>query len=146
MAISRAASVFVLHATTYANQAAVKARRRTLTAQDVIAGVKELDLHDFVHPLQTSLEAWKEAQAAKKAAKTGPAAAAIPEEVTLDDDGDEPPPGEEDDGDDVQELMEEEEEGDESIPLSSPTTASLAPPTRPDHQYQDQQPDSPDDL
>lgn len=112
IAISRAASVFVLHATTYANQAALAGKRKTLTAQDVITGVKDLDLHDFVQPLQAALQHWKAAQAVKKAAKNSSNSGASGEDATMEREGEE-----------------EEDEDEETQPPEKVPRTSLAPPT-----------------
>lgn len=54
LAVSRAASVFILHATTFANLEASAHKRKTLTAPDVLAALHELALDDFLPPLQAT--------------------------------------------------------------------------------------------
>uniref|UniRef100_A0A670YRI3 DNA polymerase epsilon subunit 3 n=1 Tax=Pseudonaja textilis TaxID=8673 RepID=A0A670YRI3_PSETE len=55
-AISRAASVFVLYATSCANNFARKGKRKTLNAGDVISAMEEMEFQRFVGPLKESLE------------------------------------------------------------------------------------------
>ena len=65
-AIAKAASVFVLYATSCANNVAQKSHRKTLNGADVIKGIQEMEFDKFVKPLETSLEQWKAGQAKKK--------------------------------------------------------------------------------
>ncbi|XP_043386750.1 DNA polymerase epsilon subunit 3 isoform X5 [Chelonia mydas] len=55
-AISRAASVFVLYATSCANNFAVKGKRKTLNAGDVLSAMEEMEFQRFIAPLKESLE------------------------------------------------------------------------------------------
>ncbi|XP_058674302.1 DNA polymerase epsilon subunit 3 isoform X1 [Ammospiza caudacuta] len=55
-AISRAASVFVLYATSCANNFAMKGKRKTLNAGDVLSAMEEMEFQRFVAPLKESLE------------------------------------------------------------------------------------------
>ncbi|NWH81781.1 DPOE3 polymerase, partial [Piaya cayana] len=55
-AISRAASVFVLYATSCANNFAMKGKRKTLNASDVLSAMEEMEFQRFVGPLKESLE------------------------------------------------------------------------------------------
>lgn len=55
-AIARAASVFVLYATSTANSLAQANRKKTLTGQDVLDAMKEMEFEQFVEPLRESLE------------------------------------------------------------------------------------------
>merc|ERR1712127_812330 len=65
-AIAKAASVFVLYATSCANNVAQKSHRKTLTGADVIKAIHEMEFDKFVKPLESSLESWKASQAKKK--------------------------------------------------------------------------------
>ncbi|KAI7813330.1 DNA polymerase epsilon subunit 3 [Triplophysa rosa] len=67
-AISQAASVFVLYATSCANNFAMKAKRKTLNAGDVMAAMEEMEFERFLQPLCEALEAYKKGQKGKKAA------------------------------------------------------------------------------
>ncbi|XP_028828839.1 DNA polymerase epsilon subunit 3 [Denticeps clupeoides] len=67
-AISQAASVFVLYATSCANNFAMKAKRKTLNAGDVMAAMEEMEFDRFLQPLREALEAYKKGQKGKKEA------------------------------------------------------------------------------
>ncbi|XP_015753227.1 PREDICTED: DNA polymerase epsilon subunit 3-like [Acropora digitifera] len=54
-AIGKAASVFVLYATSCANNFAQKQKRKTLTAADVFDALDEMEFEQFVQPLKESL-------------------------------------------------------------------------------------------
>ncbi|KAI8514320.1 DNA polymerase epsilon subunit 3 [Branchiostoma belcheri] len=58
-AISRAASVFVLYATSCANNFALKGKRKTLNGTDVIAAVQEMEFEQFLDQLKDSWEGKK---------------------------------------------------------------------------------------
>ena len=82
----QAASVFVLYATSSANQAAQKSSRKTITGGDVISAMGDMDFDkvermvkmlrfvallyfhflQFVRPLENSLAIWKKSQKDKK--------------------------------------------------------------------------------
>lgn len=68
LAISKAASVFVLYATSCANTFAVQHKRKTISANDVLDAVKEMEFDTFLEPLKTSLVAYKKEQQEKKEA------------------------------------------------------------------------------
>uniref|UniRef100_A0A8B9KE19 DNA polymerase epsilon subunit 3 n=1 Tax=Astyanax mexicanus TaxID=7994 RepID=A0A8B9KE19_ASTMX len=55
-AISQAASVFVLYATSCANSFAMKAKRKTLNAGDVMSAMEEMEFERFLPPLRDALE------------------------------------------------------------------------------------------
>uniref|UniRef100_A0AAX7U9S5 DNA polymerase epsilon subunit 3 n=1 Tax=Astatotilapia calliptera TaxID=8154 RepID=A0AAX7U9S5_ASTCA len=65
-AISQAASVFVLYATSCANNFAMKAKRKTLNAGDVLAAMEEMEFERFLEPLREALEVYKQGQKGKK--------------------------------------------------------------------------------
>ncbi|XP_065068815.1 DNA polymerase epsilon subunit 3-like [Rhopilema esculentum] len=65
-AISRAASVFVLYTTSCANNLAQKQKRKTLTGQDVLTAMEEMEFEQFIEPLKHSLEAFKKEQKGKE--------------------------------------------------------------------------------
>ncbi|XP_077096722.1 DNA polymerase epsilon subunit 3 [Siphateles boraxobius] len=67
-AISQAASVFVLYATSCANNFAMKAKRKTLNAGDVMSAMEEMEFERFLKPLGEALEAYKKGQKGKKEA------------------------------------------------------------------------------
>jgi len=65
-AVAKAASVFVLYATSCANNVASKNKRKMLHGSDVIAAMEEMEFAKFVRPLESSLDNWKAGQARKK--------------------------------------------------------------------------------
>ncbi|XP_049573160.1 DNA polymerase epsilon subunit 3 [Syngnathus scovelli] len=65
-AISQAASVFVLYATSCANNFAMKAKRKTLNGGDVLAAMEEMEFERFMKPLREALEVYKKGQKGKK--------------------------------------------------------------------------------
>ncbi|KAK3088267.1 hypothetical protein FSP39_016837 [Pinctada imbricata] len=56
LAISKAASVFVLYATSCSNNFAVKSKRKTINAQDVINAMEDMEFEQFMEPLKKCLE------------------------------------------------------------------------------------------
>nr|XP_060613219.1 DNA polymerase epsilon subunit 3 [Anolis sagrei ordinatus] len=67
-AVSRAASVFVLYATSCANNFAMKGKRKTLNAGDVLSAMEEMEFQRFLAPLKESLEAYRSEQKGKRGA------------------------------------------------------------------------------
>ncbi|KAG8447389.1 hypothetical protein GDO86_014746 [Hymenochirus boettgeri] len=67
-AISRAASVFVLYATSCANNFAMKGKRKTLNTSDVLAAMEEMEFQRFLTPLKEALEAYRQDQKGRKEA------------------------------------------------------------------------------
>lgn len=65
-AISKSASVFVLYATSCANVLAMKHKRKTLTAHDVLDAMDEMEFESFIEPLKEGLEVFKREQKGKK--------------------------------------------------------------------------------
>lgn len=66
LAISKAASVFVLYATSCSNNFALKAKRKTINAQDVIASMEDMEFEHFQDPLKQCLELYRQGQKDKK--------------------------------------------------------------------------------
>ncbi|KAK3579929.1 hypothetical protein CHS0354_014040 [Potamilus streckersoni] len=66
LAISKAASVFVLYATSCSNNFAMKGKRKTIAAQDVITAMEDMEFDQFVEPLKNCLEAYRKGQQGKK--------------------------------------------------------------------------------
>jgi DNA polymerase epsilon subunit 3 len=71
LAISKAASVFVLYSTSCANNFAMQHKRKTITGQDVLDAMKEMEFERFVEPLKRSLEAYKEQRSRKDVTEKG---------------------------------------------------------------------------
>jgi len=65
-AIAKAASVFVLYTTSSANAVAQKSNRKTISGQDVIAAMSDMEFDKFVRPLESNLALWKKTQQEKK--------------------------------------------------------------------------------
>ena len=55
-AIAKAASVFVLYATSCSNGLAMKANRKTISGADVLAAMNDMEFDKFIEPLKASLE------------------------------------------------------------------------------------------
>uniref|UniRef100_A0A8C5R5K6 DNA polymerase epsilon subunit 3 n=1 Tax=Leptobrachium leishanense TaxID=445787 RepID=A0A8C5R5K6_9ANUR len=103
-AISRAASVFVLYATSCANNFAMKGKRKTLNATDVLAAMEEMEFERFLVPLKESLEVYRRDQKGKKEA--------IQQKKTDKDkkpDSEDQDKSREDENEEEEEKMEEEE-------------------------------------
>uniref|UniRef100_A0A915IHW1 DNA polymerase epsilon subunit 3 n=1 Tax=Romanomermis culicivorax TaxID=13658 RepID=A0A915IHW1_ROMCU len=66
IAVARAASVFVLYATTSANGYAIKAKRKTLAATDIMQALADMEFEELVEPLQQFLDAKKQDARLKK--------------------------------------------------------------------------------
>jgi len=86
-AFGKACSIFILYITTIANDLAKESKRTTVTAQDVINALKELEFDEFVPSIEACLAAYRESEkartieaAAKKAVRVGERAAAVPDE------------------------------------------------------------------
>uniref|UniRef100_A0A914Z304 DNA polymerase epsilon subunit 3 n=1 Tax=Panagrolaimus superbus TaxID=310955 RepID=A0A914Z304_9BILA len=67
--IARAAAVFCLHAAESANEFAVKDKRKTITAADIVNAMDSLDVTEFKEEIQATIEEYRAAKSAKKAKK-----------------------------------------------------------------------------
>merc|ERR1712029_1332807 len=65
-AVAKAASVFVLYATSCANNVALKSNRKTIHGNDVVRAMEDMEFDKFIKPLENSLESWKDSQQKKK--------------------------------------------------------------------------------
>merc|ERR1712113_492926 len=65
-AVAKAASVFVLYATSCANNVALKHHRKTIHGGDVVKAMEDMEFDKFIKPLENSLESWKDSQQKKK--------------------------------------------------------------------------------
>ncbi|KAL5012595.1 hypothetical protein ScPMuIL_011146 [Solemya velum] len=68
LAISKAASVFVLYATSCSNNFAMRGKRKTISAQDVISAMEDMEFDHFIQPLQQCLDTYRRDQLDKKEA------------------------------------------------------------------------------
>ena len=55
-AIAKAASVYVVYTTSCSNNLAMKANRKTISGQDVLNAIVDMEFERFVEPLKASLE------------------------------------------------------------------------------------------
>lgn len=74
-AFARSAGIFIIYLTACANDFARENRRQTITANDVLAAVKELDFDEFTPKMQEFLEAYRATEKRKKDAKAKAAVA-----------------------------------------------------------------------
>ncbi|XP_021355001.1 DNA polymerase epsilon subunit 3-like [Mizuhopecten yessoensis] len=112
LAISKAASVFVLYATSCSNNFALKGKRKTITAQDVMSAMDDMEFEHFVDPLQQCLESYRLGQKNKKEAATERKKKSQIE-VPVVEDEEENGDGE-DDGDDDDDDDEDDDDDDDS--------------------------------
>mmetsp|Transcript_9595 Transcript_9595/g.26093 ORF Transcript_9595/g.26093 Transcript_9595/m.26093 type:complete len:247 (-) Transcript_9595:672-1412(-) len=68
-AFARASGIFIIYLTACANDYARENRRQTITANDVLAAVKELEFDEFTPELKAFLELYRENEKTKKEAK-----------------------------------------------------------------------------
>ncbi|KAF4801679.1 DNA polymerase epsilon 3, accessory subunit [Turdus rufiventris] len=87
-----------------ANNFAMKGKRKTLNAGDVLSAMEEMEFQRFVAPLKESLEVYRREQKGKKEARKDKDKKADSEEQDK---------SREEDNDDDDERMEEEEQNDE---------------------------------
>ncbi|XP_034946768.1 DNA polymerase epsilon subunit 3 [Chelonus insularis] len=66
VAVAKAASIFILYLTTSANTLAKKANRKTITGQDVLQAMEEIEFDRFINPLNEALSNFKKSQREKK--------------------------------------------------------------------------------
>ncbi|XP_071981398.1 DNA polymerase epsilon subunit 3 [Engystomops pustulosus] len=104
-AISRAASVFVLYATSCANNFAMKGKRKTLNVTDVMSAMEEMEFQRFLAPLKESLEAYRREQKGKKEATEQKKKDGKDKKT----DGDDPDRSREEEAEEEEEKMEDEE-------------------------------------
>ena len=68
-AFSRACGIFIIYLTACANDFAREHKRQTITANDILAAVKELDFDEFTPQLESFIELHRVAEKKKKAEK-----------------------------------------------------------------------------
>uniref|UniRef100_A0A2R5LHM6 DNA polymerase epsilon subunit 3 n=1 Tax=Ornithodoros turicata TaxID=34597 RepID=A0A2R5LHM6_9ACAR len=112
-ALAKAASVFVLYATSCANNIAVRGKRKTVTGSDIVSAMGEMEFESFVDSLSGSLEQFRQGKSKKESTKhkrekskdkTGTASDDGDNEVNEDNELDQ------DEDDDMQEEVEEEDD------------------------------------
>ncbi|KAJ8794949.1 hypothetical protein J1605_018536 [Eschrichtius robustus] len=104
---SRAASVFVLYTTSCANNFAMKGKRKTLNASDVLSAMEEMEFQRFVTPLKEAPEAYRREQKGKEAAEQKK------KDKDKKTDSEEQDKGRDEDNDEDEERLEEEEQNEE---------------------------------
>ncbi|XP_041481446.1 DNA polymerase epsilon subunit 3-like [Lytechinus variegatus] len=110
-AVSKAASVFVLYATSCANTHALKGKRKTLNATDVFAALDDMEFSEFIEPLRANLEVFRASLKNKKEASEQRKKNKEDQDTSKDDDeGEEEDEDEEEDDEDD---MEDEDDGDD---------------------------------
>ncbi|XP_035217453.1 DNA polymerase epsilon subunit 3-like [Stegodyphus dumicola] len=85
VALSKAASVFVLYATSSANCLSQDANRKRLLAKDVFEALNDLELDFLIPPLHNSLAAYRRSLETKKQAKESKKASSFREEEVAED-------------------------------------------------------------
>lgn len=65
-AIGKAASIFILYCTSCANNHALKGKRKTLTGQDVLDALEEMEFEHFIPQLEKCLAAYRRDQKNKR--------------------------------------------------------------------------------
>lgn len=85
LAISKAASVFVLYATSISNNFAVKGKRKTINGQDVLNAMENMEFEQFIDPLQQCQEAFRQEKIDKKKEKVSKPALPAPTEEATDE-------------------------------------------------------------
>uniref|UniRef100_A0A8D0AYY1 DNA polymerase epsilon subunit 3 n=1 Tax=Salvator merianae TaxID=96440 RepID=A0A8D0AYY1_SALMN len=112
-AIARAASVFVLYATSCANNFAMKGKRKTLNAGDVLSAMEEMEFQRFVGPLKESLEAYRRDQKGKKASELKK------KDKEKKDESEDADKNREEENEEEEERMEEEEQNEQEEELET---------------------------
>ena len=69
-AITKAAKIWILYATACSNDYCMNCNRTTISANDVLSAMDELEYNHFVEPLKETMEQYKKEQA-NKATKKG---------------------------------------------------------------------------
>lgn len=69
IAISKAASVFIIYLSSAAINEAKKLNHRTMTPQNIFDALEEIEFESFIEPLKESLELYRKAVKDKKSSK-----------------------------------------------------------------------------
>mmetsp|Transcript_27084 Transcript_27084/g.56907 ORF Transcript_27084/g.56907 Transcript_27084/m.56907 type:complete len:149 (+) Transcript_27084:130-576(+) len=65
LAFSKATSIFILYLSTIASDVSKEGKRSTVTAQDVLTALHDLEFHDFLPDVELCLAAYREAEKAR---------------------------------------------------------------------------------
>ncbi|XP_010557419.1 PREDICTED: DNA polymerase epsilon subunit 3 [Tarenaya hassleriana] len=71
LAFAESARVFIHYLSATANDLCKESKRQTMNANDVLKALEEIDFPEFVEPLKTSLEEFKQKNAGKKSGGGG---------------------------------------------------------------------------
>ncbi|CAN0413721.1 unnamed protein product, partial [Hapterophycus canaliculatus] len=74
-AFSRSAGIFIMYLTACANDFCREAKRQTISAQDVMQAIKELEFGELEEPLKEYLDQYRREASAKKQSKAAMGAA-----------------------------------------------------------------------
>eukprot|EP01102_Stenamoeba_stenopodia_P005293 TRINITY_DN1586_c0_g1_i1.p1 TRINITY_DN1586_c0_g1~~TRINITY_DN1586_c0_g1_i1.p1 ORF type:complete len:136 (-),score=43.55 TRINITY_DN1586_c0_g1_i1:92-451(-) len=66
LALAKAAKIFILYASACSNDFCMQGNRSTISANDVLSAIEELELESFKGPLIKCLEAYKKTKKTKK--------------------------------------------------------------------------------
>lgn len=69
IAISKAASVFIIYLSTAAVNEAKKSKHKTMSPQNIFDALDEIEFESFIEPLKASLEVYRKIVKDKKASK-----------------------------------------------------------------------------
>mmetsp|Transcript_35427 Transcript_35427/g.56916 ORF Transcript_35427/g.56916 Transcript_35427/m.56916 type:complete len:158 (-) Transcript_35427:289-762(-) len=75
---SKAAGIFIIYLSTHANEICQERKKSTISAQDVLAAVREIEMEDFLPSLEKYLEDYRQSNATKKRAKAAKASPSPP--------------------------------------------------------------------
>uniref|UniRef100_A0A6V3SUV3 Transcription factor CBF/NF-Y/archaeal histone domain-containing protein n=1 Tax=Lotharella globosa TaxID=91324 RepID=A0A6V3SUV3_9EUKA len=64
---SKAAGIFIIYLSTHANEICQERKKSTISAQDVLAAVKEIEMEDFLPSLEKYLEEFRHSNTKKRA-------------------------------------------------------------------------------
>lgn len=69
IAISKAASVFIIYLSTAAVNEAKKSKHKTMSPQNIFDALEEIEFESFIEPLKSSLEVYRQTIKDKKSSK-----------------------------------------------------------------------------
>eukprot|EP00471_Norrisiella_sphaerica_P001487 CAMPEP_0184482284 /NCGR_PEP_ID=MMETSP0113_2-20130426/3845_1 /TAXON_ID=91329 /ORGANISM="Norrisiella sphaerica, Strain BC52" /LENGTH=124 /DNA_ID=CAMNT_0026861917 /DNA_START=256 /DNA_END=630 /DNA_ORIENTATION=- len=75
---SKAAGIFIIYLSTHANEICQERKKSTISAQDVLAAVREIEMEDFLPSLEKYLEEYRASNATKKRSKAAAKATGTP--------------------------------------------------------------------
>lgn len=132
-AFARACGIFIIYVTSCANDFARESKRQTITANDVLAAVQELEFGEFVPDMTACLEQYRQAEKSKKDAKAAAAKAKVAAATTTNPSSSSPVKGGEEEEDrtgqgEEGKEEEDEEDGTEEVSAAAVEDAKAPPP------------------